>query len=242
MSLKMQMSVSAGTEADTKKDAEDSQKYYTSNIVPETQKNSSIICKFYGADIFSQLKIMLDITSVLEYYGVSINSKGFASCPFHQENTPSFKVYEDNFYCFGCGASGTAIDFAMKYFGLTNIEAAKKLNEDFKLNLPIGKNAGTAICRPTKENKYIVEKFIKWEKQAFVTISSYFRTLKFWGEQIFINHIEYFEQYLPDVENIVFVEILVYMMIENMHDFPAQVEFYKTFGKAVVDIERKINA
>jgi len=130
----------------------------------------------------------------------------------------------------------------MKYFGLTNIEAAKKLNEDFKLNLPIGKNAGTAICRTPQENEYIVEKFIKWEKQAFVTISSYFRTLKFWGEQIFINHIEYFERYLPDVENIVFVENLVYMMIENMHDFPAQVEFYKTFGKAVADIERKINA
>ncbi|MGC8469484.1 MAG: CHC2 zinc finger domain-containing protein, partial [Acetobacteraceae bacterium] len=27
-------------------------------------------------------------------------------CPFHNEKTPSFYVYDDHFHCFGCGAHG----------------------------------------------------------------------------------------------------------------------------------------
>jgi DNA primase len=30
-------------------------------------------------------------------------------CPFHDERTPSFTVYADNYHCFGCGAHGDAI-------------------------------------------------------------------------------------------------------------------------------------
>ncbi len=34
-------------------------------------------------------------------------------CPFHNERTPSFKIYQHNnsFYCFGCGAGGSVIEF-----------------------------------------------------------------------------------------------------------------------------------
>ena len=241
MNLQNQMLVSAPTEASkAKRTFQGSHnKYYTNNIVPKTQKNSSINCKFYEIDIFNQVKSMLDITDVLDYYGISVNDKGFTLCPFHIENTPSFKIYNESFYCFGCGESGTAIDFVMKYFGLTNIEAVKKLNDDFMLNLQIGGNVRAAICRPLYENKWLIEKFISWEKKAFITVSSYFRALKFWSEQIFINHIEYFEQYLTEVENIVFVENMLDLMIDNTHNFSAQVEFYRNFGKAVAEIERK---
>ena len=35
-------------------------------------------------------------------------------CPFHNEKTPSFYVYEDGYHCFGCGAHGDAIGFRAK--------------------------------------------------------------------------------------------------------------------------------
>ena len=244
MSLQHQMSASIAVETDRfKKTFQGSHiQNLNINIIPQkTQRKSSINCKFYEIDIFNQVKSMLDIIDVLEYYGVSVNNKDFALCPFHQENMPSFKVYTNSFYCFGCGVSGTVIDFVMRYFGLINIEAVKKLNEDFMLNLRISGNTGAAICRSPHENTWIVEKFIAWEKKAFIIVSSYFRALRFWGEQIFVNHSEYFEQYLPDVENIAFVEYMLDIMIENTHDFPAQVEFYRTYGKVVADIARKIN-
>ena len=229
---------SAGTETSIKGSHS---KVYHNNIIPQNREKTSINCKNYSTDIFNQLKNMLDIKQTLEYYGISINDKNFALCPFHQEKTPSFKIYTDNFYCFGCGENGTVIDFVMKYFGTTNIETVKKLNNDFALNLPIGGTHGVAIHPPLRENKNLIGNFIAWEKKAFITVSSYFRALRFWGEQIFVNHSEYFEQYLPDVENIVFVENMLDLMIENTHNFRKQVEFYKDYGKAVAAIERKFN-
>ena len=38
-------------------------------------------------------------------------------CPFHNEKTPSFYVYEDGYHCFGCGAHGDAISFVMQSQG-----------------------------------------------------------------------------------------------------------------------------
>lgn len=39
-----------------------------------------------------------------------------ACCPFHQEDTPSFVIYNDNkWHCFGCGKHGSgAIGFVME--------------------------------------------------------------------------------------------------------------------------------
>ncbi|HEX7603080.1 MAG TPA: DNA primase, partial [Polyangiaceae bacterium] len=52
-------------------------------------------------------------------------------CPFHKEKTPSFNVNPDRgfFHCFGCGESGSAIDFLMKHDGLTFPEAVRDLAE-----------------------------------------------------------------------------------------------------------------
>ena len=49
-------------------------------------------------------------------------------CPFHQEKSPSFYVFEDqgNYHCFGCGAHGTAIDFIMNIEGLDFGEALRR--------------------------------------------------------------------------------------------------------------------
>ncbi len=52
-------------------------------------------------------------------------------CPFHADRTPSMKLNEDYFYCFGCGASGDVIDLAARLFGLSSYDAAKKLAADF---------------------------------------------------------------------------------------------------------------
>jgi putative DNA primase/helicase len=53
----------------------------------------------------------------------------FALCPFHQEKTPSCKVDDGKgfFYCFGCGASGDAIEFVRKIKNVSFQEAVKEL-------------------------------------------------------------------------------------------------------------------
>lgn len=50
-------------------------------------------------------------------------------CPFHEEKSPSFTVFIDTntFYCFGCGVYGDAISYYQKLFGVSFVEAVKRL-------------------------------------------------------------------------------------------------------------------
>lgn len=57
-------------------------------------------------------------------------------CPFHNEKTPSFHVYDNGFHCFGCGASGDAISFAMQSQGLGFMEAVTALAAEAGLDVP----------------------------------------------------------------------------------------------------------
>lgn len=61
-----------------------------------------------------------------------------ARCPFHQEKTPSFSVSRTKqlYYCFGCGARGTAISFLMDYDRLSFPEAVELLAEMKGLEVP----------------------------------------------------------------------------------------------------------
>ena len=73
-----------------------------------------------------------DIVGVINRY-ISLKKTGknlSACCPFHKEKSPSFTVNEDKgfFYCFGCGASGNAIDFVMEHDGLSFPAAIEAIN------------------------------------------------------------------------------------------------------------------
>ena len=67
----------------------------------------------------------------LERYGIEVDRKGFARCPFHNEKTASFKVYPNNkFYCFGCGAAGSVIDLVRRMENLDFSGACERLDGD----------------------------------------------------------------------------------------------------------------
>ncbi len=57
-------------------------------------------------------------------------------CPFHNEKSPSFYVYEDGFHCFGCGAHGDAVSFVMQSQGAAFIEAVEALAGEAGLEVP----------------------------------------------------------------------------------------------------------
>nr|WP_314074375.1 DNA primase [uncultured Roseococcus sp.] len=62
------------------------------------------------------------------------NWKGL--CPFHNEKSPSFYVYEDSFHCFGCGAHGDAFAFVMRAEGGGFMEAVERLAGEAGLDIP----------------------------------------------------------------------------------------------------------
>ena len=77
------------------------------------------------------LMTRVDIVDLIDSY-VSLRKTGQnykALCPFHHEKTPSFTVSPDKqfYYCFGCGAHGTAIGFLIEYAQLNFVEAIHDL-------------------------------------------------------------------------------------------------------------------
>lgn len=86
-------------------------------------------------NVVQTIKDRLTMCEVLERYGYEPNNRGFICCLFHNEKTPSMKIFEKDYHCFGCSEHGDAITFVQKLFNLSFQEALKKIDIDFGLNL-----------------------------------------------------------------------------------------------------------
>ncbi len=58
-------------------------------------------------------------------------------CPFHNEKTPSFVVYESSqsYKCFGCNEGGDVINFVQKYYNLDFKEAVEMLAKEYGIEI-----------------------------------------------------------------------------------------------------------
>ena len=97
--------------------------------------------------LFDQVKSQIKPVDVVQHYNIPVSRGQVILCPFHQERTPSLKLYDDHFYCFGCHATGDVVTLAAGLLGLKPYEAAKRLAEDFGIHTdhPPGK-----IIKPKK--------------------------------------------------------------------------------------------
>lgn len=138
----------------------------------------------------------IDITNritmydVFAYYRFTPNRAGFICCPFHNEKTPSLKVYADGkrFKCFGCGIGGSVIDFVMRLFNLTFRQAILKIDYDFNLNLVNNKPLTIAEKRKieqreqerlkNKRDKEILKQAEKYYFSILCNIEKLIRSLK----------------------------------------------------------------
>lgn len=101
----------------------------------------------------------IPIKSAVERCGIEVSRHGFICCPFHSEKTASLKLYDNSFYCFGCGANGDVISFYSKFYDLNFVDTLKKLNDDFFLNLPFEKRS------TLRQHKYFAQKRKQYEEQ-----------------------------------------------------------------------------
>ena len=107
-------------------------------------------------DLFTQIKMAVSVKEATEYYGLEVNCGNMVCCPFHNDRTPSMKLNEDYFYCFGCGASGDVIDLVARLFSLSSYDAAKKLAYDFEID-PDKPPVAAALRKP----KYPLEDAVR---------------------------------------------------------------------------------
>ena len=100
----------------------------------------------------------LDIVDVIERY-VPLKKAGanyVACCPFHNEKSPSFTVSQSKqfYHCFGCGAHGTAIGFAMEHAGLSFVDAVEELARSIGVTVP--QDASTQVQHKVAPDLYEV--------------------------------------------------------------------------------------
>ena len=72
-------------------------------------------------------------------------------CPFHQEKSPSFYINDDKqfYHCFGCGAHGDVVGFAMQHDNLSFIEAVESLAGEAGMQVP--RQSPQAVAQARKE-------------------------------------------------------------------------------------------
>lgn len=107
-----------------------------------------------------EIKRRLDIVDyVADYVQLKRSGRNFKGlCPFHEEKTPSFMVSAEKqiFHCFGCGAGGDVLAFAMKRESLSFPEAVENL----------AKRAGVEIKRTPEQGR------ARTERQSLKTVQS----------------------------------------------------------------------
>lgn len=129
-------------------------------------------------NLYDQLKSNLTPRCVTERYGPPIHRGNMICCPFHDDRTPSMKLYDDHYYCFGCQKSGDVIDLAAQFRRLTNHEAAKRLAVDFGI---CNDSAVPAI-------RHIVayehsRQFYEDEQECYIALLGYLKLLEHWEKK-----------------------------------------------------------
>ena len=102
-------------------------------------------------DFIQTLLGRVDIVDTIERY-VPLKKTGanfVARCPFHSEKSPSFSVNpaKQFYYCFGCGATGSALGFIMEYTGASFVDAVEELAQQVGLEVPHEQNSPAIAAR-----------------------------------------------------------------------------------------------
>ena len=80
-------------------------------------------------NLFKIVKESVTVKQTAALYGLPVTTTWMTRCPFHEDHTPSMKLNDTYYYCFGCGATGDVIDLTAQLFGLSSFQAARKLTQ-----------------------------------------------------------------------------------------------------------------
>jgi DNA primase catalytic core len=109
---------------------------------------------FFSIMQIQEIKQKLSILRVLQHYNLQADKNNMLNCPFHEDKTPSMKVYESTgtFHCFGCGAGGDQIEFIEKREKLNKHQAIQKA----EFMIPGHQEAQQPESRKSKENHTVI--------------------------------------------------------------------------------------
>ncbi len=118
---------------------------------------------------------LIDRVDIAEVVGerVALRRKGrdqWGCCPFHDENTPSFKVdAAEHFYkCFGCGKGGNVLQFLMDHDRLSFIEAIETLAQRAGMEVPRADGGDPEAERKARQLREIMDRSLEFYSAALL--------------------------------------------------------------------------
>ena len=132
--------------------------------------------------IYTQIKKAVSVKEAAERYGLSVTRNGMARCPFHEDHSPSLKLNEDYYYCFGCHATGDVIDFTSKLLQVCKYHAAKQLVADFGIYVTDSEFEQKPVVPPEVPENPNLALFRNNEMLCLQALGSYEWLLKEWME------------------------------------------------------------
>ena len=127
------------------------------------------------ASIFEAVKATVPVRAAAERYGLEVNCAGMVRCLFHEERTPSMKLYEDHYFCFGCGKHGDVINLVAELFSIPPYYAACKLAGDFGVD-----TSAEIVHQPARAELRI---FREDQLRCQRVLCAYLRMLTRWREE-----------------------------------------------------------
>ena len=189
-------------------------------------------------NVFDAVKQSVTTRQVAEMYGLKVRRNNMASCPFHNDKTPSMKV-DKRFHCFGCGADGDVIDFVSRLYGISSLEAAQKIASDFGIFY----DAKPVVAKPKKviRKKSDAQIYAEAEQHCFRVLSDYYHLLKKWEND-----------YAPSMEDEMWHPLFVEALQKKSHleylldilvfgEIEEKALLVMEYGKEVVLLEQRIS-
>lgn len=132
------------------------------------------------------IKESVSMLDVVKHYGLEPNRAGFVICPFHSEDTPSMKIYEKSFYCFGCQSGGDVISFTERYLNLDFNAALRELISAFYLPIDLDRKPSfrellqAEEAKQKREEEHTRKSKLETERETWLDI---FVILDRWKEE-----------------------------------------------------------
>ena len=190
--------------------------------------------------VFERVRENVTARQAAEHYGLKVNHYGMAVCPFHDDRNPSMKL-DRRYYCFGCGATGDAIDFVSKKYGITLKEAAIKIAGDF--DIAYGKNRKNAMTdnKPrTVKIKPLHKRYAEFKIRFWRGITDYYHMLCEWREiykPVDMDQ-EWDPRFVEALKNIARLEYIMDTFLDG--DPEIQADIIIEYGRSIDEYERRV--
>ena len=148
-------------------------------------------------NLFETVKTAISVGQAAKRYGLTVGKNGMCCCPFHADKTPSMKLNEAYYYCFGCKAHGDVIALTAQLLHLPPGSAEAELAQAFHVDISAcqgrGKERRRQCYQPDtvalahrlaaiREKDTTQERDV-WLKHAQKVLTTYLRLLRTWKER-----------------------------------------------------------